>query len=242
MPQPAALQRSRQDQPRDRSGPDKSFTRERNLNDRPAWAREQREAGRSSSSPTPQSESRTVRIPVRQRDTERNLQEDRGSAAPQSESPNATTGFNELRRESTQPGRSRTQGSDSMRERERREETRAFSGQSARPANEARELSRRPDRAPSFTPPPQQAMPPMREPREMPQPRVREQPAVREQPRPERSFERATPPEPRREQFRSEQAPQRAAPAPRSETPSRSQGPSRSSSEGRSGRALHNDR
>ena len=254
-PNPPALQPSK-DLPRGR-GPDKSFGRERTLSDRPEWARREGDALRSHVVPraerserpdrpqrTDRSETRTVRIPVRERDRERSDSRPGtgGSAAPRVEPPNATTGFSELRREP----RSRIQGGDSTRERVReqaqaRESGRPSFGGTNRSSSENRE--RRFERAP--TPPPQQYSPPARQqPRETPPPRVREQPTFREQSRQERSSQQEPP---RREpSFRSEPSFQRAAPQ-RSEAPSRSQGASQGSSrssshEGRSNRSFQNGR
>lgn len=239
-PQPSALQPSRQHGSNDRSGPDKNFSRDRTLSDRPAWARERSDAQ--------QSESRTVRIPVRQRD-DGARSENRNPPAQQTDgSPNATTGFNELRRDAARPGWSGAQSAgDSTPDRERRYES--------RPQREARS-ERQFDRTPS-----QQYTPALREqPREIPQPRIGEQPAyreqsrperlyqprseppVREQPRPERSFQRS---EPAREQSRPERSiPQRAEPRQSSQSEGRSSShdSSRSDSEGRSPRAFTRER
>jgi hypothetical protein len=194
---PSARQPVRGEGPGERpSGPDKSFRDRDGLSDRPAWARQRGDAERSHEA---QSETRTVTIPSRQRGdgSDRSRQEDRNPAPRQAGSPNATTGFNELRRDSGRPEWSRAQGSD---------------------------------RQQQFTPPPRQ----YEQPRAI-APRA-EQPAYREQSRPERSYQRSSPPEP----SRSERA------APRSPTSeprqSRSEGSSRSSGEGRSERSFHNGR
>jgi hypothetical protein len=222
---PSALQPSRENRAAERSGPDRNFGGERNFSDRPAWARERSETGRSHDAR--QSESRTVRIPVRQRDEGRDRARPENRNPPAQESggaPNATTGFNELRREATRPGWSGAQGAENS--------TRRFESRPPREARSERQFDRNP--TPQYTPPVRE------QPREMPQPRIREQPAYREQSRPERSYQA-----PAREHSRPERSiPQRAEPrqSSPSEGRSSSHGSSRSGSEGRSNRSFNSDR
>lgn len=215
--------------PVERSGPDKNFGAERALSDRPAWARERSETtGRSLVQP---SESRTVKIPSRQRDegSDRSRQEDRNPAAqPSGSAPNATTGFNELRRDAARPGWSGAHGnSTATPDREQRLESRP-----QRDARSERQLERTP--APQYTPPVREQQ------REAPQPRVTEQPAYREQSRPERSFQQRS--EPAREQSRPERpVPKRVEQRQSTQSEERSNS-SRSGSEGRSSRRFENER
>lgn len=254
QPAPSALQSSRENPSAQRSGPVKNFGTERTLSDRPAWARERSETERSHEAQ--QSESRTVKIPVRPRDEgrDRARQEERNAPAQQSGSAStATTGFNELRREVTQPGgRSRAQGSnDPTADKERRLESQPRDSERSAFSEQSRP-QRQTDRTPAaqHTPPVREQQRQTSQPRETSQPSVREQPALREQSRPERSYQQRSEPaqersEPAREQSRPERSiPQRSEPRQPSQSEGRSSShdSSQSGSEGRSSRSLDSSR